>query len=79
MFRQYLPILEWLPQYQERWLCPDAIAALVGWALLCPDGMSGWVLQPHLIAGRWKLLGEIGREKVRGIYVPSRSAITRLQ
>ncbi len=37
---RYVPILEWLPKYQRRWLRPDAIAALVGWAVLIPQAIA---------------------------------------
>jgi high affinity sulfate transporter 1 len=38
--RQYIPILEWLPKYQRRWLRPDAIAAVVVWAVLIPQAIA---------------------------------------
>ena len=37
---RYVPILEWLPKYQRRWLRPDAIAALVVWAVLVPQAIA---------------------------------------
>ena len=37
---QYVPILEWLPKYQRRWLRPDAISALAVWALLVPQAIA---------------------------------------
>ncbi len=40
MLQRYVPILEWLPKYQRRWLRPDAIAALVGWAVLVPQAIA---------------------------------------
>ena len=43
-FRQlayrYMPILEWLPKYQRKWLRPDAIAAIVVWAVLVPQAIA---------------------------------------
>lgn len=38
--RRYVPILEWLPKYQRRWLRPDAIAAVVVWAVLIPQAIA---------------------------------------
>ncbi len=38
--RQYVPILEWLPKYQRSWLRPDAIAAVVVWAVLIPQALA---------------------------------------
>ena len=35
-----LPIREWLPRYQAKWLRPDLIAALAVWAVLVPEGMA---------------------------------------
>lgn len=32
--KSYIPILEWLPNYERKWLRPDLIAALTVWALL---------------------------------------------
>ena len=37
---RYVPILEWLPKYQRGWLRPDAIAALVVWAVLVPQAIA---------------------------------------
>ena len=38
--RRYVPILEWLPKYQRRWLRPDAVAAIVVWAVLVPQAIA---------------------------------------
>lgn len=38
--QRYLPILEWLPRYQRRWLGPDLAAGLSVWALLVPQGLA---------------------------------------
>jgi SulP family sulfate permease len=35
-----LPIRNWLPHYERRWLAPDAIAATAVWAVLVPEGMA---------------------------------------
>jgi high affinity sulfate transporter 1 len=37
---QYLPILEWLPQYQFSWLRADLIAGLTIWAVMVPEAMA---------------------------------------
>ena len=37
---RYLPILEWLPNYQRGWLTADTIAAFTVWALLVPEAMG---------------------------------------
>ncbi|MCH7576655.1 MAG: sulfate permease [Chloroflexi bacterium] len=37
---RYVPIFEWLPKYQRGWLRPDAIAALVVWAVLVPQAIA---------------------------------------
>ena len=38
--RSYLPILQWLPNYNRTWLRPDIIAGLTIMALLVPEGMA---------------------------------------
>lgn len=38
--KRYLPILEWLPQYQLSWLRPDIIAGLTVWAVMVPEAMA---------------------------------------
>ena len=35
-----LPIRDWLPHYERRWLRPDLIAAAAVWAVLVPEGMA---------------------------------------
>jgi len=35
-----LPVRDWLPQYERRWLRPDLVAALAVWAVLVPEGMA---------------------------------------
>lgn len=40
LLSSYLPILNWLPQYQRSWLRGDVIAALTVWALLVPEAMA---------------------------------------
>ena len=35
-----LPIREWLPHYERRWLRPDLVAAATVWAVLVPEGMA---------------------------------------
>ena len=37
---QYLPILDWLPQYKREWLRFDLIAAVSVWALLVPQSIA---------------------------------------
>lgn len=38
--KSYVPILEWLPNYQKDWLGVDIVAALIVWALLVPEAMA---------------------------------------
>ena len=38
--KSYLPILEWLPNYNREWIRADVIAALTLWALLVPEAMA---------------------------------------
>jgi high affinity sulfate transporter 1 len=40
LLKSYIPILDWLPQYNKQWLRPDLIAALTVWALLVPEAMA---------------------------------------
>ncbi len=40
MLKHYLPILQWLPQYQRSWLRDDIIAGLALWAVLVPTAMA---------------------------------------
>ena len=35
-----LPMRDWLPQYQRRWLLRDLVAAAAVWAVLVPEGMA---------------------------------------
>ncbi len=35
-----LPIKDWLPRYERRWLRPDVVAAAAVWAVLVPEGMA---------------------------------------
>ena len=35
-----LPIRDWLPSYERRWLRPDVVAAAAVWAVLVPEGMA---------------------------------------
>jgi hypothetical protein len=37
---EYVPIAQWLPDYQRSWLTADAIAAATVWALLVPEAMA---------------------------------------
>ena len=37
---KYVPILDWLPKYQRKWLRPDAITAIVIWAVLVPQAIA---------------------------------------
>ena len=38
--KSFLPILEWLPNYQKDWLRADIIAAVTVWALVVPEAMA---------------------------------------
>jgi len=38
--RPQLPISDWLPNYERRWLRPDLVAAAAVWAVLVPEGMA---------------------------------------
>jgi hypothetical protein len=38
--REHVPILEWLPRYDRRWLATDALAGLSVWALLVPQSLA---------------------------------------
>jgi len=40
LLTRYLPILSWLPKYQQAWLRTDLIAGLTVVALLIPEGMA---------------------------------------
>jgi SulP family sulfate permease len=35
-----LPVRDWLPHYERRWLLPDVVAAAAVWAVLVPEGMA---------------------------------------
>jgi high affinity sulfate transporter 1 len=35
-----LPMLEWMPGYQRKWLMPDALAGVALWAVMVPEGMA---------------------------------------
>ena len=51
MLRRYLPILEWLPQYELSWLKYDIVAGLAVWAVMVPTAMaySGIANVPPLV------------------------------
>jgi SulP family sulfate permease len=38
--KRYLPVLQWLPQYQLSWLRYDIMAGLAVWAVLVPTSMA---------------------------------------
>jgi SulP family sulfate permease len=38
--RRYVPILEWLPQYNKKWLVGDTVAGVSVWALLIPQALA---------------------------------------
>ena len=38
--KSFLPIFDWLPNYNSEWLRPDIIAALTLWAVLVPEAMA---------------------------------------
>jgi SulP family sulfate permease len=40
LLKSYIPILDWLPNYDKQWLRPDLIAAVTIWALLVPEAMA---------------------------------------
>jgi MFS superfamily sulfate permease-like transporter len=39
-FREYLPVLEWLPRYDRSWIRGDVIAAATVWALVVPQAIA---------------------------------------
>ncbi|NJN80971.1 MAG: SulP family inorganic anion transporter [Caldilineaceae bacterium] len=56
--RTFLPILEWLPNYDRAWLRGDILAAITVWALLVPEamayaGIAGMPPEAGLYAARW--------------------------
>lgn len=38
--RKYLPILEWFPTYEKKWLTPDVLAGITVGVMLIPQGMA---------------------------------------
>jgi sulfate permease, SulP family len=40
LWKTFLPVADWLPDYERSWLTPDALAALTVWSLLVPEGMA---------------------------------------
>jgi sulfate permease, SulP family len=40
LLRRYVPIVDWLPTYQRKWLVADALAGLSVWALLVPQSLA---------------------------------------
>lgn len=64
---RWLPITNWLPRYQRRWLLPDTIAGLTIWGLLIPEmiayaSLAG--LSPQ--AGLYTLLASLGLYAIFG-------------
>ena len=37
---KFLPVLDWLPAYQRKWVWPDVLAGLALWAVMVPEGMA---------------------------------------
>jgi SulP family sulfate permease len=37
---RYVPIFQWLPRYEGKWLSHDAIAGLTVWAVMVPESMA---------------------------------------
>ena len=59
-FARVLPILEWLPIYQPRWLHADAIAGLTLWGILVPEMIAKAAMaDAPLQAGLYTLLGSL--------------------
>ena len=59
-FACILPILEWLPIYQPRWLHADAIAGLTLWGILVPEMIAKAAMaDAPLQAGLYTLLGSL--------------------
>jgi len=59
---RYMPIFDWLPNYQRSWLKPDLIAGLSVWALMVPASLgyasiSGVPVQYGLYAAAAGLIG----------------------
>ncbi|MCZ6505388.1 MAG: SulP family inorganic anion transporter, partial [Actinobacteria bacterium] len=40
VLRKWIPILEWLPEYQPSWLRRDLFAGATVWEVLVPTGMA---------------------------------------
>src|SRR5262249_41847704 len=38
--RRLLPVLDWLPGYQQAWLLPDVLGGLALWAVMVPESMA---------------------------------------
>jgi len=73
-FVRVLPILQWLPAYEARWLRADVIAGLTLWGILVPEAiayaaMAGAPLQ----AGLYTLLGSLA---VYAIFGTARQAVS---
>ena len=37
---RFIPILDWLPKYDRKWLHPDIIAGITVWGLVIPEGIA---------------------------------------
>src|SRR6516162_8555347 len=59
-FARVLPILEWLPTYQPRWLHADAIAGLTLLGILVPEMIAKAAMaDAPLQSGLYTLLGSL--------------------
>jgi MFS superfamily sulfate permease-like transporter len=38
--QRLLPILDWLPSYQRKWLMPDILAGVAVWAVMVPESLA---------------------------------------
>src|SRR5215468_9783821 len=40
ILQRLLPVLDWLPGYQQAWLLPDVLGGLALWAVMVPESMA---------------------------------------
>lgn len=81
--KRAVPILEWLPAYQPRWLRADVPAGLTVWALLVPEAMAyaqlaGMPPETGLYAGVGGILGYALFGTSRQLFVGPSSAVAIL-
>jgi len=79
---RYLPILQWTPQYERKWLQPDLIAGLTLGALVVPKSLGyAGIARVPIQNGLYAALAAFGRGEKLMVFFKSgrhRSAMSEM-